>query len=59
MLQIEEVPGRLVCHSCDSEYDVDDQVLLCPCGSAEVSIVAGDELSLTSVELTREEASCA
>lgn len=57
-LVIDEVAGRLACRTCGSEYEVSDQVLLCPCGSADVEIAAGQELMLVSVELRREETSC-
>ena len=56
-LQIEAVPGRASCRTCSEEFDVGDLILLCPCGSADVRIVAGDELLVTSVEMVEE--SCA
>ena len=43
-LEIEEVAGRIACHDCGTESEADDLVLLCPCGSADVEIVAGEEL---------------
>jgi hydrogenase nickel incorporation protein HypA/HybF len=56
-LEIDEITGRASCRRCGDEFDVDDLILLCPCGSADVRIVAGRELLVTSVKLT--EASCA
>ncbi len=50
-LEIEPVPGRAHCQSCGEEFSVDDLILLCPCGSADVRITAGKELLVTSVEL--------
>lgn len=56
-LEIHEVSGRGACRSCGAEFDVDDLILLCPCGSADVRIVAGRELLVTSVQVVEE--SCA
>lgn len=56
-LEIEETEGRAVCRTCCDEFDVPDLVLLCPCGSADVRIVAGRELLVTSVGMAAE--SCA
>ncbi len=53
-LQIEETPGRGACRACGDEFDVADLVLLCPCGSADVRIVAGQELLVTSVRIVEE-----
>ncbi len=57
-LEIEEVPGRLWCRTCATEQPCPDLVLLCPCGSADVEIIAGQELSIVSVDVAREP-SCA
>ncbi|MBA3530122.1 MAG: hydrogenase maturation nickel metallochaperone HypA [Propionibacteriaceae bacterium] len=53
-LEINETPGRASCQSCGIEFAVDDLILLCPCGSADVRIVAGRELLVTSVKLKEE-----
>ena len=50
-LEIEAPGGRAHCRDCDRDFDVDDLVLLCSCGSADVEVVAGRELSVTSVEV--------
>jgi hydrogenase nickel incorporation protein HypA/HybF len=50
-LQIEEMPGRAVCRTCAAEFDLPDLVLLCPCGSADVDVVSGQELAVHSVEV--------
>jgi hydrogenase nickel incorporation protein HypA/HybF len=57
-LVVEEVPARITCGACGEESDVADWVLVCPCGSTDVRLVSGEELSLAAVELAREE-SCA
>jgi hydrogenase nickel incorporation protein HypA/HybF len=50
-LAIEEPAGLAHCDACDSEFTLADLVLLCPCGSADVRILAGRELSITSLEV--------
>ncbi|MGI9083856.1 MAG: hydrogenase maturation nickel metallochaperone HypA [Aeromicrobium sp.] len=50
-LEIVEPSGQARCHACARDFDVDDLILLCPCGSADVEVVAGRELSVTSVEV--------
>jgi len=57
-LVVERVPGRIACRGCGAESAADDLVLACPCGSADVEVVAGRELTLSHVELLRE-TSCA
>jgi hydrogenase nickel incorporation protein HypA/HybF len=57
-LVIDEVRGRIACVTCGRESDVDRRILLCECGSADVTVIAGDELSVAYVELAREP-SCA
>ena len=56
-LQIDPVPGRATCRTCGQDFGVDDLILLCTCGSADVRITAGRELLVTAVEV--EAKSCA
>jgi hydrogenase nickel incorporation protein HypA/HybF len=58
-LVVERVPGRIACRGCGTESAADDLVLVCPCGSADVEVVAGQELMLARVELVREATPCA
>ncbi len=51
-LDIEQPEGRGHCRRCDVEFLLQDLVLLCPCGSADVQVLAGRELSVTSVEVS-------
>lgn len=53
-LHIDETAGRAACRSCGAEFDVADLILLCYCGSADVEVVAGRELLVTSVEMVAE-----
>jgi hydrogenase nickel incorporation protein HypA/HybF len=50
-LVIEEPPGAGHCRSCDARFELPDQILLCPCGSADVEIVSGRELVVRSFEV--------
>jgi hydrogenase nickel incorporation protein HypA/HybF len=45
-------PGRAHCRSCDSEFELYDLILLCPCGSADVRVLAGQELKIMSMEVS-------
>jgi hydrogenase nickel incorporation protein HypA/HybF len=50
-LEIEEVAARCRCGDCARVFRPADQLLLCACGSANVSILAGDDLQIGSVEV--------
>ena len=50
-LRIRLTRGVCECRSCGTEFVVDDYVLLCPCGSADVIVRAGRELSIVSIEV--------
>ena len=51
VLTIEEPPGQGQCRSCGRTFRMPDTLVLCPCGSADVRIVGGDELVIRSVVL--------
>lgn len=50
-LEILEPTGRARCHVCGQEFSPDGAVVLCPCGSPEVDVLAGRELKITAVEV--------
>jgi hydrogenase nickel incorporation protein HypA/HybF len=50
-LEIVEERGRAHCRSCAADFDLVDAILLCGCGSADVELLSGRELSVTSVEV--------
>jgi hydrogenase nickel incorporation protein HypA/HybF len=51
-LVIEDVPVRVACRRCGAESRVDDFPLACArCGAVDVEVVAGEELSVQSLEL--------
>lgn len=57
-LEIDDVAARATCHVCKADFTLDDPIPLCPCGSADVEIVAGRELAMVSIDV-EEDVSCA
>lgn len=51
VLEIDEPLGRGRCRDCGQEFELPDLILLCPCGSADVEVLAGTELAVKSVEV--------
>jgi hydrogenase nickel incorporation protein HypA/HybF len=55
VLEVEHVPARVACRRCGAEEDLEGFPFGCPaCGSPEVDVVAGDELSVEALELEDE-----
>ncbi|MEV6608471.1 hydrogenase maturation nickel metallochaperone HypA [Kutzneria sp. NPDC051319] len=50
-LEIVEPGGRALCRDCGVEFLTDDPILLCPCGSSDVEVLAGTELLIKAVEV--------
>jgi hydrogenase nickel incorporation protein HypA/HybF len=50
-LEIVEEHGRAHCRTCAADFSLDDAFLLCGCGSADVELLSGRELSVMSVEV--------
>ncbi|XVU30558.1 hydrogenase maturation nickel metallochaperone HypA [Actinoplanes sp. CA-054009] len=50
-LDIERRAGAVHCRDCGADTELTDFLLLCPCGSADVRVVAGDELRIVSMEV--------
>jgi hydrogenase nickel incorporation protein HypA/HybF len=50
-LEITQIPGRCRCRTCGSEFSPDGQILLCPCGSADAEVLAGQDLTIASVKV--------
>ena len=50
-LDIDEPPGRAYCRDCRREFALDDPIMLCDCGSADLDVLAGRELRIISVEV--------
>lgn len=50
-LDISEPAGEAHCRTCELIFPADDFILLCPCGSADVELLHGDQLLIRSVEV--------
>lgn len=50
-LEIETTDARVHCRGCAQDFVVSDLILLCACGSADVDVLAGRELQVSSVEV--------
>lgn len=52
-LDIVEPPAVVSCRSCGTEFEPDGMILLCPCGSADVTVLSGRELRVKAVEVAK------
>ncbi len=50
-LEVEQSETRVHCRTCEQETLLPDMILLCDCGSADVQVVTGRELQVSSVEV--------
>jgi hydrogenase nickel incorporation protein HypA/HybF len=50
-LEITEPPAQCRCRSCGTEFQPDPPIVLCPCGSADVAVLGGEELKILSVRV--------
>jgi hydrogenase nickel incorporation protein HypA/HybF len=57
-LAIEVVPATLRCSACGEEWELEQALFRCACGSTQVEVVAGNELEVESIEIEEEEAVC-
>ena len=48
-LEIAQPPASCHCRICGDEFEPDGPVVICPRGSAEVAVLTGQELKITSV----------
>jgi hydrogenase nickel incorporation protein HypA/HybF len=51
-LDVDVLPGAARCRSCDARFELSDPILLCPCGSADVEVLAGRDLRILSMEVS-------
>lgn len=51
VLAIEDVAGQAHCRTCDADFSLIDAFLLCECGSADVELLSGRDLTVASVEV--------
>lgn len=50
-LDITQPPGRFRCRTCGVQFEHDELIALCRCGSADLAVLSGQELRITSVEV--------
>ncbi len=50
-LEITQTAGRCHCTVCGRDFEPDGPFAICPCGSIEVNVVAGQELKIDSVQV--------
>jgi hydrogenase nickel incorporation protein HypA/HybF len=50
-LDIIEIPGLARCEDCGQEVPLEAPVGRCPCGSANLTIIAGEELTVREMEV--------
>src|SRR5258708_25010668 len=50
-LEIIDMPGRASCRACGAEVALEDMIALCTCGSADLEILSGEDLTIKEVAL--------
>jgi hydrogenase nickel incorporation protein HypA/HybF len=50
-LEIIQPPASCRCRVCGQEFEPDGPIVLCPCGGAEVTVLTGQDLKITSVQV--------
>ena len=59
VLEQELIAARLECAACAREWEIELPVFRCPsCGGADVTVAAGDELEVESIDVEQQEAAC-
>jgi hydrogenase nickel incorporation protein HypA/HybF len=51
-LDLDVQPGAARCRTCQRNFELHDLILLCPCGSADVDVLAGRDLRILSMEVS-------
>jgi hydrogenase nickel incorporation protein HypA/HybF len=51
-LEVDMRPGEARCRSCGASFELNDPILLCRCGSADVEVLAGRDLKILSMEVS-------
>lgn len=52
-LEVDEPAGLCHCRVCGADFKPDWPLMLCPCGSTDVTVLSGQQLTITSVEVAR------
>ena len=51
LLEISQSPAVCRCRVCGGDFEPDGPLVMCPCGSAEVTVLTGQDLKITSVQV--------
>ena len=51
-LEVDMRAGEARCRTCGAGFELNDLILLCPCGSADVDVTAGRDLKILSMEVS-------
>jgi hydrogenase nickel incorporation protein HypA/HybF len=51
-LDLDVRPGLARCRTCETDFELTDLILLCPCGSADVEVLAGRDMRILSMEVS-------
>jgi hydrogenase nickel incorporation protein HypA/HybF len=57
-LVVREVQAAAHCRNCGADFLVDAAVAVCACGSRELALTGGDELTIRTMEVDEELAAC-
>jgi hydrogenase nickel incorporation protein HypA/HybF len=49
-LEITEIGGRCRCRACGGDFEPDGPIPVCPCGSADITVLSGQEFKIASVQ---------
>lgn len=52
LLDLTVQPGSARCRTCGEQFELPDLILLCPCGSADVEVLAGRDMRILSMEVS-------
>lgn len=50
-LEISEPAAQCRCGTCGREFEPGGPFMICPCGSTDVSVLSGEQLTITSVQV--------
>ena len=50
-LEITEPPAQCRCRACGADFQPDSPIVLCPCGSPDVTVLSGEQLKIVSVQV--------
>jgi len=55
-LQFKRIPAEILCEACGQTFIMQGELIPCPnCGSLQLKIISGDDFTLESIDIEREE----